>query len=209
MSGVRVFDRPADVLAAVGEEVGPGEWVELTQDRVDTFADATGDHQWIHVDAERAAAGPFGGTIAHGYLTLALVPVLGAGVVAWEGCSAKINYGTDKVRFPQPLRVGARMRVRGRRQRRARDLSGGARGDALDGRDRGPVRPLRCRRQARLRRRHPHPPRPRLTLPPSHPRAPPSPPAPLPPARPPPAHPSLMRSFRGSIRALCAAAACG
>ena len=102
------------MLAAVGEEVGPGEWVELTQDRVDTFAAATGDHQWIHVDAERAAAGPYGGTIAHGYLTLSLVPVLGADVVAWEGCSAKINYGTDKVRFPQPLRVGARMRVRGR-----------------------------------------------------------------------------------------------
>ena len=110
---MRVFERPADVLGAVGDEVGPGEWVEVTQQRVDIFADATDDHQWIHVDRERAAAGPYGGTIAHGYLTLALVPMLASGVVSWEGCSAKINYGTDKVRFPEPLRVGGRIRARG------------------------------------------------------------------------------------------------
>ena len=110
---VRVFARPADVLAAVGDEVGPGEWLEITQQRVDTFADATGDHQWIHVDPERAAAGPYGGTVAHGYLTLALVPVLASAVVSWEGCSVKVNYGTDRVRFPQPLRVGGRIRARG------------------------------------------------------------------------------------------------
>jgi len=110
---VRVFNRPADVLAAVGEEVGPGSWVELTQSRVDAFAAATGDRQWIHVDPERAAAGPFGGTVAHGYLTLALIPMLAADVLAFEGCAARINYGTEKVRFPQPLRVGRRVRARG------------------------------------------------------------------------------------------------
>ena len=109
----RVFDRPADVLAAVGEDVGPGSWVELTQHRVDAFAAATGDRQWIHVDPERAAAGPFGGTIAHGYLTLALIPMLAAEVVTFEGCAARINYGTEKVRFPQALRVGRRVRARG------------------------------------------------------------------------------------------------
>lgn len=109
----RVFDRPADVLAAVGEDVGPGSWVELTQQRVDAFAAATGDRQWIHVDPERAAAGPFGGTIAHGYLTLALIPMLAAEVVTFEGCAARINYGTEKVRFPQALRVGRRVRARG------------------------------------------------------------------------------------------------
>ena len=110
---MRVFDQPTDVLGAVGEELGPGDWVEITQQRVDAFADATDDHQWIHVDRERATAGPFGGTIAHGYLTLSLVPMLAAGLVAYEGCAAKINYGTDKVRFPQPLRVGGRIRARG------------------------------------------------------------------------------------------------
>ena len=109
----RVFDRPADVLAAVGEDVGPGSWVELTQQRVDAFAAATGDRQWIHVDPERAAAGPFGGTIAHGYLTLALIPMLAAEVVTFEGCAARINYGTEKVRFPQALRVGRRVRALG------------------------------------------------------------------------------------------------
>ncbi len=109
----RVFERPTDLLAAVGDELGPGEWVVVDQARVDAFADATDDHQWIHVDRERAAAGPFGGTIAHGYLTLALVPMLAADLVDYRGCSAKINYGTDKVRFPQPLRVGSRIRARG------------------------------------------------------------------------------------------------
>ena len=110
---IRVFAHPTDVLGAVGDEVGPGEWVELTQERVDMFAEATGDHQWIHVDPERAATGPYGGTVAHGYLTLALVPMLTSSVVAWEGCRAKINYGTDKVRFPEALRVGSRIRARG------------------------------------------------------------------------------------------------
>ena len=111
MSSVRVFDRPADVLAAVGEEVGPGEWVELTQDRVDTFADATGDHQWIHVDAERAAQGPFGTTIAHGYLTLSLVIPLFGELLAVRGTRMGINYGLEKVRFPNPVKVGSRIRL--------------------------------------------------------------------------------------------------
>jgi len=110
---VRVFARPDEVLGAVGEQLGPGSWVQITQQRVDAFADATDDHQWIHVDRERSAAGPFGGTIAHGYLTLSLVPMLAAGLVAYQGCAATINYGTDRVRFPQPLRVGARIRASG------------------------------------------------------------------------------------------------
>jgi len=109
----RVFDRPADVLAAVGEEVGPGPWFTLTQHRVDTFAAATDDYQWIHVDPERAASGPFGGTVAHGYLTLSLLPALSTDVVTWAGCSARVNYGSDRVRYPRPLPVGSRIRLRG------------------------------------------------------------------------------------------------
>jgi len=108
---MRTFSSPADTLTAIGDELEPGPWLEVTQERVDAFADATGDHQWIHVDVERATAGPFGGTIAHGYLTLSLLPMLGADVVAYDGCSAVINYGTDKVRFPRPLPVGSRMRA--------------------------------------------------------------------------------------------------
>ncbi|MDQ3664482.1 MAG: MaoC family dehydratase, partial [Actinomycetota bacterium] len=98
-------------MRAVGQTYGPGAWLEITQERIDAFADATGDHQWIHVDPERAATGPFGGTIAHGYLTLSLVPMLGAYVLAYGGCSAKLNYGTERVRFPQPVRVGSRVRA--------------------------------------------------------------------------------------------------
>jgi len=108
----RAFDRPTDVLAAVGEQLGPGGWFRLTQQRVDTFAEATDDHQWIHVDPERAAAGPFGTTVAHGYLTLSLLPALSADVVTWAGCSARINYGSDRVRYPRPLPVGSRIRAR-------------------------------------------------------------------------------------------------
>ena len=110
---MRRFDSPAATLSAVGTVLGPGRWLEITQERVDAFAEATGDHQWIHVDPERAAAGPFGGTVAHGYLTLSLIPLLAADLVAYDGCSARINYGTDRVRFPQPLRVGSRVRARG------------------------------------------------------------------------------------------------
>ena len=103
------LDRLADLT---GEELGTSEWLEIDQERVNTFADATGDHQWIHVDVERAAAGPFGGTIAHGYLTLALIPHLSSQVFSLQTPGARLNYGVNKVRFPSPLRVGSRIRSR-------------------------------------------------------------------------------------------------
>ena len=101
-----------EMQAKVGEELGVGEWVEVTQDRINTFADATGDHQWIHVDAERAKQGPFGGTIAHGYLTLSLIPSLGGGGLGLDGVKMGINYGLDRVRFITPVAAGARVRAR-------------------------------------------------------------------------------------------------
>ena len=107
---MRVFTSLDEVAAAQGEELGTTDWVVIDQDRVDRFADATGDHQWIHVDVEKAAPGPFGGTIAHGYLTLSLVPWLGSQVFALETPGAKLNYGVNKVRFPNPVRVGSRVR---------------------------------------------------------------------------------------------------
>ena len=107
---MRVFTSLDEVAAAQGEELGTTEWVVIDQDRVDRFADATGDHQWIHVDVEKAASGPFGGTIAHGYLTLSLVPWLGSQVFSLETPGAKLNYGVNKVRFPNPVRVGSRVR---------------------------------------------------------------------------------------------------
>lgn len=108
---MRVFTTLDQVAAASGEELGTSEWLTIEQDRVDRFAEATGDHQWIHVDAERAASGPFGGTIAHGYLTLSLVPFLGSGVFSLETPGAKLNYGVNKVRFPSPVLVGKRVRA--------------------------------------------------------------------------------------------------
>ncbi len=108
---MRVFTTLAEVAEAAGQELGTSDWVTIDQDRVNLFADATGDHQWIHVDTERAAAGPFGGTIAHGYLTLSLVPWLGSQVFALDTPGAKLNYGVNKVRFPTPLRVGSRIRT--------------------------------------------------------------------------------------------------
>lgn len=108
---MRTFTTLDEIAAAAGEELGTGEWVEITQDRVDQFAEATGDFQWIHVDQERAKAGPFGGTIAHGYLTLSLIPWLGTKVFSLETPGAKLNYGLNKVRFPNPVLVGARVRV--------------------------------------------------------------------------------------------------
>ncbi|ROO85796.1 acyl dehydratase [Actinocorallia herbida] len=94
-----------------GAGLGTSDWREVTQEDVDLFARATGDHQWIHVDAERAAKGPFGGTIAHGHLTLSLIPVLLAEILVVEGASLGINYGMNRVRFPAPLRVGSRIRA--------------------------------------------------------------------------------------------------
>jgi acyl dehydratase len=109
---MRVFTTFEEIEAAAGHEIGTSEWVQITQARVNQFADATGDHQWIHVDVERAKAGPFGGTIAHGYLTLSLVPWLGSMVFKLQTPGAKLNYGVNKVRFPSPVRVGSRIRSR-------------------------------------------------------------------------------------------------
>lgn len=103
----------ADELASlVGEEIGVSDWLEMTQHRIDTFADATRDHQWIHVDPERAATGPYGASIAHGYLTLSLLPSFGFDVYALDFGSAKVNYGVETVRFPNAVRVGTRVRGR-------------------------------------------------------------------------------------------------
>jgi len=99
--------------AMVGKELEPSEWLEVTQERIDAFADATDDHQWIHVDPQRAAAGPFGTTIAHGFLTLSLcVPLLSEALADLPPSSMSINYGTNKVRFPAPVPAGSRIRAR-------------------------------------------------------------------------------------------------
>jgi acyl dehydratase len=108
---VRTFTTFDELITANGEVLGTGDWVEITQERVDRFAEATGDHQWIHVDVEQAKAGPFGGTIAHGYLTLSLIPWLGQSIFAFETPGAKLNYGVNKVRFPHPVLVGRRIRL--------------------------------------------------------------------------------------------------
>ena len=108
---MRVFSTFEEIEAATGQEIGTTDWVEITQERVDKFAEATDDFQWIHVDQERAEAGPFGGTIAHGYLTLSLIPWLGSKVFQVETEGAKLNYGLNKVRFPSPVPVGARIRA--------------------------------------------------------------------------------------------------
>ena len=100
--------------ALVGTDLGQTGWMEITQERVNTFADATDDHQWIHVDRERAAAGPFGGTIAHGYLTLSVVIPLFNELLSVSGISMGLNYGLNKVRFPAPVPVGSRIRLSGR-----------------------------------------------------------------------------------------------
>jgi acyl dehydratase len=107
---MRTFTTFDEVAAAVGEELGTSEWLTVDQERVNTFADATGDHQWIHVDVERSATGPFGGTIAHGYLTLSLIPMLGTTIFAFDTPGAKLNYGANKIRFPNPVLVGKRIR---------------------------------------------------------------------------------------------------
>jgi acyl dehydratase len=107
---MRVFENIAEVFAAKGEPLGTSDWLTVTQKRIDTFADATGDHQWIHVDVERAKDGPFGTTVAHGYLTLSLIPVLSAELFTVRGVRMGVNYGTDKVRFPTPVPVDSRIR---------------------------------------------------------------------------------------------------
>ncbi|MFE5754142.1 MaoC family dehydratase [Streptomyces massasporeus] len=94
-----------------GSDLGTSEWIEVTQERIDTFADATGDHQWIHVDPERAKEGPFGAPIAHGYLTLSLFIPLFTELLDVQGVTTKVNYGLNKVRFPAPVKAGSRIRL--------------------------------------------------------------------------------------------------
>ncbi|HNU09782.1 MAG TPA: MaoC family dehydratase [Rubrivivax sp.] len=119
------YERLQDLKALVGSELGTSDWVLIDQERIDLFARATGDHQWIHVDAERAAKGPYGGTVAHGFLTLSLLPALGQAALQIEDVRMGINYGLNKVRFPAPVRSGTR--VRGRFKLQAFDpLPGGA-----------------------------------------------------------------------------------
>ena len=107
----RIINGVEGLKSAVGEHLGYSEYMEITQERVNQFADATGDHQWIHVDVERAKSGPFGGPIAHGYVTLSLGPALYPTVVRIDGFSMGVNYGANKVRFPSPVPVGARLRL--------------------------------------------------------------------------------------------------
>jgi acyl dehydratase len=106
-----VLEQPADLLGLVGQSLGTTDWITVTQQQVDLFADATGDRQWIHTDAERAAKGPFKGTIAHGYLTLSLTPAVIAQVLEIREVTAALNYGLNKVRFPAPVRVGSQVRA--------------------------------------------------------------------------------------------------
>ncbi|ROQ40780.1 acyl dehydratase [Frondihabitans sp. PhB188] len=108
-----VFAAPADLAGSEGAELGPSEWIVIDQARIQAFADATGDQQWIHVDPARAADGPFGATIAHGYLTLSLLPAFADGLLRVDGVSAAINYGADRLRFVQPVVVGSRVRAVG------------------------------------------------------------------------------------------------
>ncbi|MDA3644210.1 MaoC family dehydratase [Saccharopolyspora indica] len=109
---LRTFTSLAEVEAAFGDELGPTEPLVITQERIDAFADATGDHQWIHTDPARAASGPYGSTIAHGYLTLSLLPHFGRQLFALDFGTARINYGVNKVRFPAPVPVGSALRAR-------------------------------------------------------------------------------------------------
>ncbi|MGY1746529.1 MaoC family dehydratase [Blastococcus sp. SYSU D00695] len=108
---MRVFQGIPDMEAAVGEHLGWSDWHTVTQKQIDLFAEATGDHQWIHVDPEAAAKGPFGTTIAHGYLTLSLLPLLVVQVYSIKGISMGVNYGANKVRFPAPVPVDSRLRA--------------------------------------------------------------------------------------------------
>ncbi|MDI3313063.1 MAG: MaoC family dehydratase [Mycobacterium sp.] len=108
---MRTFESAADLAAAKGQRIGESDWVAITQEDVDRFAEVTGDHQWIHVDPVKAANGPFGRTIAHGFLTLSLLPRFWQQIYAVNGIKLAINYGLNKVRFPAPVPVGARVRA--------------------------------------------------------------------------------------------------
>jgi acyl dehydratase len=109
---MREFASPLELEGAIGQDLGPGPWVEVTQEMVNKFAEATGDFQWIHVDVERARNSPLGGTIAHGFLTLSLLPRLLADIYSVGGLASGLNYGSDKVRFTQPVPAGRRVRAR-------------------------------------------------------------------------------------------------
>jgi len=122
---MRVFESIAALKEAAGEHLGYSDWLEITQGRVDAFADATGDHQWIHVDPERAARSALGGTIAHGLFTLSLAPAMTAALLSFEGFAFALNYGYNRVRFPAPLPVGARVRMRATLAN-VEDIRGGA-----------------------------------------------------------------------------------
>ena len=120
-----VFESPDAILSAIGRTLGPGEWLTITQERVNRFADATDDHQWIHVDPVRAKAGPFGAPIAHGYLTLSLMASFLPQLVSLPMLKMGVNYGTDKVRFPSAVKVGARIRPTGELVAAERTKDGG------------------------------------------------------------------------------------
>jgi len=109
---VKVFENLGELAAAQGSQLGPTEWMEISQDRVNTFADATEDHQWIHVDPAKAADGPFGATIAHGLLTLSLLPHFSHQLYTVRNIAMAINYGYNKVRFITPVKVGSKLRAR-------------------------------------------------------------------------------------------------
>jgi acyl dehydratase len=109
---MRSFDTIAELQALVGQEVGVSDWITVTQERIQLFAEATNDHQWIHLDAERAKAGPFGATIAHGFLTLSLLPEMAASAIEVRETRMGVNYGLNKVRFPAPVPSGSRLRGR-------------------------------------------------------------------------------------------------
>ncbi len=107
---MRVFETPAALLGSEGTKLGPTDWLAIDQARVDGFAEVTGDHQWIHVDVERARGGPFGGTIAHGYLTMSLVNFFLPGLIEVRGFAHAVNIGADRLRFLSPVKVGRRIR---------------------------------------------------------------------------------------------------
>jgi len=108
---MRVFESLDDFKAAKGEPMGPSEWITVTQDQINGFAESTHDHQWIHTDPERAKTGPFGQTIAHGYLTLSLLPAFAQSLYEVQGLKMGVNYGANKIRFPDPVPVDSRLRA--------------------------------------------------------------------------------------------------
>jgi acyl dehydratase len=109
---MKTFDSLAELPPLMGQELAVSDWITVTQQQIDLFADATGDHQWIHVDPERAKAGPFGGTIAHGFLTLSLIPKMVESALEIRNLRLSVNYGLNRVRFPAPVPAGSRLRAR-------------------------------------------------------------------------------------------------